>query len=147
MLPIAQEVSERYIEIRSIETKRVITVIELLSPANKRSGEGRRQYIAKRLAKRQRVLNSSTHFIEIDLLRTGETMLVIGRPAKTYRILVSRWNERPSAERYSFGLRKPIPQFTIPLSEGDDEPIADLTKLLASVCSDTDIDSTIDYTV
>ncbi|MEM8504603.1 MAG: DUF4058 family protein [Cyanobacteria bacterium P01_D01_bin.1] len=141
-LPVAYEVTERYLEIRNVETKRVITVIELLSPANKRKGEGRRQY----LAKRRRVLNSSSHFIEIDLLRMGEAMPVMGAPIKTYQVLVSRSAERPSAERYSFGLREQIPQFAIPLSEGDDEPVVNLNQLLANVCSATDIESTINYT-
>ncbi len=40
VLPI--EVKERYLEIRAVRDDRVITVIELLSPANKRPGKGSR---------------------------------------------------------------------------------------------------------
>ncbi|MBC7514866.1 MAG: DUF4058 family protein, partial [Alkalinema sp. FL-bin-369] len=63
-LPIAQEVNEGYLEIREVATGRVVTSIEVLSPTNKRSGNGRDAY----LSKRQRVLGSLTHWVEIDLL-------------------------------------------------------------------------------
>ncbi|MGD1866122.1 MAG: DUF4058 family protein, partial [Phormidesmis sp.] len=139
--PTASEVKERYLEIREISTKRVITAIELLSPANKRGGEGRRKY----LEKRQTVLNSSTHFIEIDLLRKGEPMPMAGGRKADYQILVSDAKERPSAERYSFNLQEQIPQFSVPLSAEDTRPIVDLKLLLETVCQRTMIDSAIDY--
>jgi Protein of unknown function (DUF4058) len=69
-LPILEEVQERYLEIREGTTGTVITVIELLSPKNKRTGERRNAY----LQKRQQILSSATHLIEIDLLRAGEPM-------------------------------------------------------------------------
>jgi len=140
-LPTACEVKERYLEIREIATKRVVTAIELLSPANKRGGEGRKKY----LEKRQTVLNSSTHFVEIDLLRKGEPMPMTGGQRADYQILVSRANERPSAERYSFNLREQIPQFLVPLLAGDVDPVVDLNRLLELVCQRTAIDSAIDY--
>ncbi len=34
-------VNERYLEVREMVTDKVITAIELLSPKNKKSGEGR----------------------------------------------------------------------------------------------------------
>jgi hypothetical protein len=46
----------------------VVTAIEILSPKNKRAGEGYNQY----LNKRNQVLHSQSHLVEIDLLRGGE---------------------------------------------------------------------------
>jgi hypothetical protein len=66
-LPLTEEITERYLEIREVKTGKVITVVEVLSPKNKRVGEGREKY----LTKRQKVLNSMTHLVEIDLLRMG----------------------------------------------------------------------------
>ena len=43
----------------------MVTVIEPLSPANKRKGDGRRKY----LAKRAEVLDSHTHRVVLDRLR------------------------------------------------------------------------------
>ncbi|MEH1786328.1 MAG: DUF4058 family protein [Nostoc sp.] len=71
-VPIPEIVKERYLEVRKVATKEVVTVIKILSPKNKRLGEGRNAYETKR----QRVLGSSTHLVEIDLLRVGEPMLV-----------------------------------------------------------------------
>ena len=45
-VPVPEEVTERYLEIRELETGAVITAIELLSPQNKRSGKGRSTYKA-----------------------------------------------------------------------------------------------------
>jgi hypothetical protein len=45
---ILEEVNEAYLEIRENTTKKIITVIEVLSPKNKRSGEGRIAYEKKR---------------------------------------------------------------------------------------------------
>lgn len=42
------QVQERYLEIREGSTGTVVTVLELLSPKNKRSGEGRNAYLQKR---------------------------------------------------------------------------------------------------
>ena len=66
-IPMAEEVQERYLEIREAQTGQVVTAIEVLSPTNKRTGEGREKY----LRKRQQVLASQTHLVEIDLIRAG----------------------------------------------------------------------------
>lgn len=57
------------IEIRSVLKRNIITIIDLLAPTNKR-GEGRKQY----LQRRQWILSSSIHLIEIDLLRKGDRL-------------------------------------------------------------------------
>ena len=66
-VPMTAEVNERYLEIREVATGRVVTVIELLSPKNKRSGEGRVAYERKR----NQILSSTTNLVEIDLLMGG----------------------------------------------------------------------------
>ncbi|MEO0395477.1 MAG: DUF4058 family protein [Cyanobacteria bacterium P01_A01_bin.137] len=57
-LPQREEVQERYLEIREGATGAVVTTLELLSPKNKRTGEGRDAY----LRKRQQVLTSRTNY-------------------------------------------------------------------------------------
>ena len=140
-VPVMGEVREPYLEIREIATHRVITVVELLSPANKRNGEGRQHY----LHKRQSILNSQTHFVEIDLLRTGEPMPIEGGHKSDYQIMVSRAPERPIAERYPFNLQDPIPAFFLPLQAEDEEPIIDLAQLVQQACEEAAIDLAIDY--
>ena len=67
VVPAPEPVQERYLVIREPRTAEVVTVVEILSPANKRPGPGREQYLEKREA----VLGSRTNQVEIDLLRTG----------------------------------------------------------------------------
>ncbi len=139
--PVATGVAERSLEIREVSTGRVVTAVELLSPANKRKGEGRQQY----LAKRQRILNSTVHLVEIDLLRAGEPMPSAGGRKADYQILVSQVNARPTAERYPFDLQEAIPRFLLPLDEGEQEPVIDLGELLQQVCDETALDLAINY--
>ena len=140
-VPMLEEVKEIFLELREVETRKVITVVELLSPSNKRPGEGRKQY----LEKRQKVLSSPTHFVEIDLLRAGEPMPIEGGRESDYQILVSRSQERPAAERYPFNLRDPIPCFYLPLQAGDAEPAIELGQLIQEACNEAAIDLSIDY--
>jgi hypothetical protein len=141
-LPIAIEAKERYLEVREVETNAVVTVIEILSPKNKRSGKGRAAYEDKR----QRVLSSAAHFVEIDLLRTATPMPL--RPHNLtwdYRILVSRSEIRPDAELYGFTLRERIPDFPLPLKPATESVIVDLQAILEGVYDRAGYDYRIDY--
>jgi Protein of unknown function (DUF4058) len=140
-IPETEETIERYLEIREVQTKEVITVVEVLSPKNKRTGEGRDQYTTKR----QRVLSSQTHLVEIDLLRGGNPMPVMGEVRSDYRILVSRAEQRPEAELYPFNLRDRIPCFALPLKPEDPEPIVDLQDLMQQIYQFAALDFAIDY--
>ncbi|MBD2249039.1 DUF4058 family protein [Nostoc sp. FACHB-888] len=141
-VPMPEIVKERYLEVRKVGTKEVVTVIEILSPKIKRKGEGCNAYETKR----QRVLGSSTHLVEIDLLRAGEPMLVFGDGTQNdYRILVSRAEHRPQSDLYAFNLPDVIPSFALPLRTGDSEPLVDLQSLLTGIYDRTSYDLVIDY--
>lgn len=142
LLPMAMEVQEGYLEVREVATQAVVTVIEVLSPANKRPGWGRETY----LQKRDRVLGSCTHLVEIDLLRSGAPMPMAGVTAPSaYRILVSRQERRPQAELYPFTVREPIPAFALPLQSPNPEPVVALDHLLQQVIERSGLSIVIDY--
>ncbi len=141
-MPMPEEVREAYLEVRDTTTGEVVTVIEVLSPANKRPGKGREMY----LEKRETVVGSRTHLVEIDLLRKGEPMPFFGTEFQgNYRILVSRGDRRPTADLYLFNLPQPIPTFTLPLRSQDAEPTLDLQALLNSLYDRAGYDYTLDY--
>jgi Protein of unknown function (DUF4058) len=143
MLPIPEEVRESYLEIRDGATRAVITAIEVLSPANKRPGKGRQTYETKR----DRVLESATHFVEIDLLREHLPMPILGAaPITDYRILVSRASQRPKAQLYAFDLQQPIPVFALPLKPSDADLAVDLQGLLFEIYNQARFDLAIAYT-
>jgi hypothetical protein len=142
-LPMPEEVKESYLEIRDIATGEVVTAIEVLSPTNKRTDTGLNAYQAKR----QTVLGSQTHLVEIDLLRGGEAMPMLGQVAASdYRILVSCSTKRPRAELYAFNLEEPIPIVGIPLKTGETEIPLDLQALLNGIYDRARYRLTIDYT-
>lgn len=142
-VPVGEEVQERFLEIREVGSGTIVTVIEVLSPKNKRTGAGKEKYDTKR----QTVLNSTTHLVEIDLLRTGEPKPMAGGVASDYRILVSRADCRPTAELYPFNLQDPLPRFLLPLRPGDEEPIMDLQTILEQVYQEAALDLAIDYSI
>jgi hypothetical protein len=142
-LPVPVEFREAYLEVRDTETREVVTVIEVLSPANKRPGKGREMYERKR----EKVFSSRSHLVEIDLLRSYQPLPVFGNDIEAnYRILVSRANQKPLGDLYLFNLPDMIPQFPLPLRGGDAEPIVDLQALLNTVYDRAAYDFRIDYT-
>lgn len=141
-LAMSEEVREGYLEVIDLATKEVVTVIEVLSPANKRPGKGREMYEEKR----DKIFGSRTNFVEIDLLRGWEPLPVLDNDiAANYRILVSRSNQRPGADLYLFNLPDVIPSFPLPLRSPDVEPIVDLQALLNTVYDRAAYDITLDY--
>src|SRR5690349_15900943 len=65
-----------HLEIRDRHNRQLVTVVELLSPSNKRAGPDRDQY----LTKRGQLLASPVHFVEIDLLRGGPRLPLVDPP-------------------------------------------------------------------
>jgi hypothetical protein len=137
-----ETVKETYLEVRDVATQEVVTVIEILSPKNKRSGEGRNAYVKKRL----QVLGSYTNLVEVDLLRDGKPIQQLQNNIQTdYRILVSRASKRPKADLYAFNLQNPIPSFALPLREGDTEPLLEIQTLISELYNEGNYDLVIDY--
>lgn len=141
-VPLIESVKESYLEIRETGKNYAVTVLEILSPKNKPAGEGREAYERKR----RQVLASITNLVEIDLLRGGKAMSVIGnQPSTDYRILISQGASRPVSDLYAFSLRQPIPTFTLPLAPNDVEPVVDLQTLLNEIYDQSGFDMRIDY--
>ena len=100
-----------FLEIRDRGNRQLVTVLELLSPSNKRPGPDREQY----LAKRQQLLASSVHLVELDLLRGGPRLPMEYLPPCDYCVMVSRYEDRPQVSLWPLGLRDKLPTIPIPL--------------------------------
>ncbi len=141
-IPMTYQVREGYLEIRERGSQELITLIEILSPTNKRTGKGRQMYEEKR----EEILSSRTHLIEIDLLRRGQKMPIVGNNVESqYRILVCRGNRRPKADLYAFNVQNQMPAFPLPLRSGDTEPIINLQELFNQIYDIASYDLKIDY--
>lgn len=143
-LPMPIERQETYLVIRDRETMRVVTVIELLSPANKRSkGDGRHEYMMKR----QEILSSPTHLVELDLLRGGMRLPVVGTlPQGDYYAIISRTNRRPKCEVYAWTLNDKLPVIPIPLKLGDADASVPLQEVFDIVYQRARYDLSVKYT-
>jgi hypothetical protein len=128
-IPVQDVLRVPFIEIRDRLGRELITVLELLSPSNKRSGPDREQY----LAKRGQLLKRGAHFVEIDLLRGGRPMPLRDRPRCDYSVLVSRATARPWAGFRPVRLRQRLPVIPIPLAPQDPNARIDLQEILHHV--------------
>ena len=129
IIPAISPERDPFIEIRDKTDRKLVTAIELLSPANKEHGSNRAQY----LSKRNGYLKSGVHLVEIDLLRGGPRMPLAPRPSKDYCVVVSRAEDRPEVDVWSIGLREPLPTIPIPLRPGDNDAHLDLQAVLNRV--------------
>ena len=123
LVPLEVPLRLHRVEIRSTSTQRLVTVIEMLSPVNKRpSHDAHAEY----LRKRRDLLRSSVHLLEIDLLRGGERPpLERPVPAATYYVVLSRADRRPTVEVWPIQLTDALPVLPVPLLESDpDAPLA-----------------------
>jgi hypothetical protein len=142
-VPVPERVHEAFLTIRERETMEVITVIEVLSPGNKRAGsDGRREY----LRKRGDVLLSATHLVELDLLRGGERLPTIEPlPPGDYYAFVCRRQHRFQAEVFAWLLSQPLPPIPVPLAEVDPDIVLDLQTICTTVYDRAGYDYSLNY--
>lgn len=128
------EYRETFVEIRNIQAEhRLVTSIEILSPANKTAGaHGQELY---RQMQRE-LLASPTNLVEIDLLRGGVHSTVVLREralaaagAFDYHVCVRRFFDRANLTVYPIRLEKPLPQVAIPLLPQDPAVRIDLQAI------------------
>lgn len=135
-----EEQRETYVVIRERETREVVTVIETLSPGNKWPGsDGRKEY----LKKREELLQSQVHLVELDLVRRGRRLPMISpMPPGDYYAIVSRRPRRPRADVYAWTLRDPMPPIPIPLKKVDGDVQLDLQTVFDRARYDRSLDYT-----
>ena len=127
---LVEEETERWLEIRDT-FGRLITVLELLSPSNKRDF-GREDY----LRKRGRYITARINLVEIDLVRQGSSVFpdrvreTLRTKRATYGICVFRAAQPIAYEIYPVGLRERIPAIRIPLRPTDADAMLDPQPLV-----------------
>jgi hypothetical protein len=138
-----EEVREPYLEILDAKSKEVVTVIEVVSPWNKRKGSpGRKSF----LGKRRQVMDSPTHWMEIDLLRQGERFR--SRPSVKkydYVVHVSRANQERESFAWRIRLPQRLPTIQVPLRQGDPDASLNLQEVLNAAYDRGSYDLRVDY--
>jgi hypothetical protein len=110
-MPDSIEVRVPYLTVIDTENRQVVTTIEVLSPINKVPGSnGRGDFVRKR----EQVLRSNSHWLEIDLLRGGIRPPSI--PVRgDYDAVLHRADVPDRLEAGFMALRDPLPTVAVPL--------------------------------
>ncbi len=122
---IRDEHTEEYIEIRTRTDNRLVTLLEVVSPANKTTPAGREAYLDKR---REATLQRAG-VVEIDLVLQGKPTLTYSRdglPEFDHAVSVTRATAPDRYEIYTATLQKRLPKFKLPLAPDDRDALLDL---------------------
>lgn len=132
------------LEIKQASNQRLITVIEILSPANKYGG-GHEQYNQRRI----QLMQASVSLFEIDLLRRGKRIELAGGelPKADYYVYLSRSTNRPFTEIYPMQLREPLPILPMPLFPPDPDVPLDLQAAVNACFDLVGYEHLLDYSV
>jgi Protein of unknown function (DUF4058) len=125
------EYRESFVEIHlARKPGSLVAVLEVLSPTNKNPGEGRDLY----LEKQEELLGSKTHFIEIDLLRSGRHTVAVPEDRVEevdwdYLVCLHKGGWQNKYRVWPVPLAKRLPRFGVPLAGDDPDVVIDLQAL------------------
>jgi hypothetical protein len=130
---LAETHTEGFIQvIDPAQGSRVVTVIEVLSPTNKRRGKAQDDYRRKQ----DELWEGGVNLVEVDLLRAGQRVLMVGehevpQPDRAaYAACVHRGGDAHRFEYYAIRLRERLPAIRVPLRPGDTDAVLDLQALI-----------------
>jgi len=121
------DVTPRWLEIRTARG-RLITVIEVASPANKTQA-GRAAFERKR----DSFVAAGVNFMEIDLIRGGQSVRHARSgewPTEPCLVVANRALDPNQSEVYPCALRLPLPAVAVPLRQGEPDAALDLQPLI-----------------
>ena len=131
-----EEIYEGYIEIVTTDSReQILTVIEVLSPTNKKAGQSQEEYQDKQ----RTTIQSRINLLEIDLLRGGmhtvaaPQSLLEERGAWDGIVCLSRAEHPKEFEYWFCRMSEPLPAIRVPLMAGIEEISLSLQAAYSSV--------------
>ena len=141
---LREDHAEEFIEVRNRTDGRLITLIEVVSPANKTTAAGRASY----LEKRRDTVAQRAGIVEIDLVLQGKPTLTYSRdglPEYDFAVTVTRATAPDRYEIYTSTLQKRLPKFKVPLAADDRDTQLDLQDAFARAYDLGNFGAQIDY--
>jgi hypothetical protein len=142
---LKEEQREPFLEIRQKSGgDRLVTLIEMISPANRIHFEGRRHYELRR----QEAKSEGAHVVELDLVLQGQRVLdadLSGLSESQYACVVTRATRPIKQEPYGAVLSKRLPRIRLPMLADDRDLVLDVQALINRVY-DRCFEGQIDYT-
>ncbi len=127
---LREEHHEDYIEVRQRSDGRLVTLLDVASPANKLTTQGRAAYHATRKEGKA----AAASLVEVDVLLRGQPLLDYSRdglPEWDYAVTVTRSTQPDRYEIYTATLQKRLPRFRLPLAADDRDTVLDLYTVFA----------------
>jgi hypothetical protein len=121
----AEDHQEDYLEIRQRADGSLVTLVDVVSPANKTTDVGRKAYLERRRSAK----DAGANVVEIDLVLQGRPTLEYSRdglPDWDYAVTVTRSTQPERYEIYTATLQKRLPRFRLPLAADDRDTVLDL---------------------
>jgi hypothetical protein len=135
--------TQRHLKVLQRPSRRVVTVIEFLSPTNKRLGE---DFLDAYLEKRSECVAAGCNLVEIDLLRGGERLPMSGElPPGDYFVYVGRADRKPRCQVIGWPWRARFPVMPIPLLPQDGELKVELQAVFQSAYEQAFYDRRLPY--
>jgi hypothetical protein len=141
---IRDEHHEEFIEVRQRSDGRLVTLLDVVSPANKTLTAARQAY----LDKRQEAKGCGASLVEIDLILQGQPTLEYSRdglPDWDYAVTLTRCTQPERHEIYTATLQKKLPRFRVPLAADDRDAVLDLQTTFTRCYDQGDFRARIDY--
>jgi hypothetical protein len=141
---VKEEHSEEFIEVRNRTDGRLVTLVEVVSPANKATPAGRAAY----LERRRDALLQRAGVVEIDLVLQGKPTLTFSRdglPEYDYAVTVTRGASPDRYEIYTTTLAKRLPKFKVPLAADDRDALLDLQAAFSRAFDLGNFTAQVDY--
>jgi hypothetical protein len=140
----AAEHQEDYLEIRQRSDGSLVTLLDVVSPANKTTAAGREAYLDQRRGAK----DAGANLVEIDLVLQGAPTLEYSRdglPKWHYAVTVTRSTHPERYEIYTATLQKRLPRFRLPLAADDRDTVLDLQAAFLRCYREGGYSGRIDY--
>ena len=137
------ERTEEFLQIRDRDG-RLVTLLDVVGPANKTTPAGRQSYLATRAD----ALAQGAGVAEIDLVRQGKPTWSFSReglPQYDYSVTVCRASSPDRYEIYTATLARPLTTFKLPLAPDDRDLVLDLRPAVAGAYDAGEFAGRIDY--
>jgi len=141
---VREEHHEDFLEIRHRSSSKLVTHLEVVSPANKTLEAARQAYLARRADARA----AGASLVEIDLVLQGQPTLDYSRdglPEWDYVVTVTRPVTPERHEVYTTTLAKKLPRFRLPLAADDRDTVLDLQAAFSRAYDQGDFADEFDY--
>jgi hypothetical protein len=139
-----EEHCEEFVAVREKNGGKLVTVLEVVSPANKTTEAGRKAYLATRREARA----AGANLVELDLVLQGQPTLDYPRdrlPPRDYTITVLRAAQDAHYEIYTATLQNRLPRFRLPLAADDRDTVFDLHSAFTPCYDQGGFGGKIDY--